>query len=79
MGFDLTKIPWENFQIIGTPVWTGDATRHFKHKKIYQWCLTCNKKHGGRVGARTGKISGACRLTTKREYPVYQEESVVKP
>ena len=72
MPFDLTKIKWDNFKFISDPVWTGTATRYFKHKKI-RWCLTHNKKRGPGRGPR------GCRTTTKHEYPVYQNESVVKP
>ena len=45
MPFDLTKIPWGNFAIIGDLIWTGEATRFFKHKKIRNWCTFCNRKH----------------------------------
>ncbi len=73
--FGLTQIPWSNFKIIGTPTWVGRAERHFKHKKIYQWCLTHNKKRRpGRRGHRS-----TCRTTIKHEYPVYQNENVKKP
>ncbi len=72
--FGLTQIPWSSFKIIGTPTWVGRAERHFKHKKIYRWCLTCNKKHRPGRNRRTG-----CRYTTKHEYPVYQNENVIKP
>ncbi len=72
--FGLTQIPWSSFKIIGTPTWVGRAERHFKHKKIYQWCLTHNTKHPpGRRGHRS-----TCRHTTKHEYPVYQNENVKK-
>ena len=72
--FGLTQIPWSSFKIIGTPSWVGRAKRFFKHKKIYRWCLTCNKKHPPGRNRRTG-----CRYTTKHEYPVYQFENVIKP
>ena len=73
--FGLTQIPWSSFKIIGTPSWVGRAERHFKHKKIYQWCLTHNKKRRpGRRGHRS-----TCRTTIKHEYPVYQNENVKKP
>ena len=78
MGFDLTHIPWRNFKIIGTPIWTGEATRFFKHKKR-SWCLTCGKTPSRRVAARRGRRSSACIRTTKHEYPVYQNENVKKP
>ena len=78
MGFDLTKIPWENFQIIGTPVWTGDATRHFKHRKS-RVCTRHTRCYAGIGQTTLPPFFSFCRTTTKREYPVYQEESVVKP
>ena len=74
MPFDLTKIKWDNFKFISDPVWTGTATRYFKHKKI-RWCLTHNRKRWPGRGMR----GRGCRTTYKHEYPVYQNESVVKP
>ena len=75
LGQSLSQIPWENYKIIGTPAWVGRAKRFFKHKKIYQWCLTHNTKHPpGRRGHRS-----TCRRTIKHEYPVYQNENVKKP
>ncbi len=74
LGFDLTHIPWENFQIIGNPTWVGRAKRHFKHKYTTLWCTTHNTRH--RWGRRVHPV---CRRTTKHEYPVYQNENVKKP
>ena len=75
LGQSLSQIKWSNYKIIGTPAWVGRAKRFFKHKKIYRWCLTCNKKHPpGRRGHRS-----TCRTTIKHEYPVYQNENVKKP
>ncbi len=78
MGFDLTQIPWENFQIIGTPVWTGDATRHFKHRKS-RVCTRHTRCYAGIGRTTLPPFFSFCKTATKREYPVYQEESVVKP
>lgn len=77
--FSLTQIPWSNFKIISGPTWVGRAERHFKHKEI-RWCLKCDKPANGRLAARRHiRVSKACRLTTKHEYPVYQNENVIKP
>ena len=70
--FTLTQIPWSSFKIIGTPTWVGRAKRFFKHRKI-RWCLTHNIKRWPGRGRR------GCRTTIKHEYPVYQNENVIKP
>ena len=77
MPFDLTQIPWGNFKIIGDPVWTGEATRFFKHKKV-KWCIQCNQAH---PTYNWGTWLGLpwCTPKTRHEYPVYQNESVTKP
>ena len=77
MRFRLTEIPWSRFKITVRPVWTGDATRHFKHKKTRSCQHTICYAGIGRITSPPG--FSLCRTTTKREYPVYQEESVVKP
>ena len=78
--FTLTKIPWDNFKIIGTPAWVGRAKRYFKHKKIKQWCLTCNHAHPHTIRRNLPNGVEPCsNYTTKHEYPVYQNENVKKP
>ena len=78
--FALTKIPWSNFKIIGTPAWVGRAKRYFKHKKITQWCLDCNYSHPPSIRRNLPNGVEPCNnYTTKHEYPVYQNENVIKP
>ena len=78
MRFRLTEIPWSRFKITERPNWTGDATHHFKHKKT-RVCTRHTICYAG-IG-RTASPPGFsfCKTATKREYPVYQEEIVVKP
>ena len=76
MEHDLDSIIWANYKIMERPVWTGEATRFFKHKKIKGWCTTHNKRHF--LGMRTN-YKGICRFTTRHEIPVYQNESVEEP
>ena len=77
LGFDLTQIPWENFQIIDTPAWVGRAKRFFKYKKTYNYCTKHNTKHAPRRGRHPCRLAG--HYTTLHEYPVYQNENVKKP
>ena len=77
MRFRLTEIPWSRFKITVRPVWTGDATRHFKHRKSRACQHTVCYAGIGRITSPPGL--SLCRTTTKREFPVYQNESVVKP
>lgn len=78
--FGLTKIPWSNFRIIGTPTWVGRAKRYFKHKKIKQWCLDCNHAHPHTIRRNLPNGVEPCsNYTTKHEYPVYQNENVIDP
>ena len=74
----LDSIIWDNYKIIGDLTWTGEATRHFKHKKS-RVCTRHTICYAG-VGRTTlPPFFSFCKTATKREYPVYQEESVVKP
>ena len=75
----LDSIIWATYKIIGTPVWTGEATRFFKHKKIRNWCTFCNRKHNAFWRFITGRDSCSTMWRTRHEYPVYQNESVTKP
>ena len=78
--FGLTQIPWSNFSIIGTPTWVGRAKRYFKHKKIKNWCLTCNHAHPHTIRRNLPNGVEPCNnYITKHEYPVYQNENVIKP
>ncbi len=80
MPFDLTQIPWSNFKIIGSPVWSGESTRFFKHKKIRNWCNFCSRQHT--FVERWFQRGWLCRNTqwcTRHEIAVYQNESVTKP
>ena len=75
----LDSIIWGNYKIIGTPVWSGEATRFFKHKKIKNWCTFCNRKHNAFWRVITGRDLCSTMWRTRHEIPVYQNESVVKP
>ena len=80
MEHKLESIKWDNYKIIGSPNWTGEATRFFKHKKIRNWCTFCNRKHT--FVERWFQRGWLCRNTqwrTRHEIPVYQNESVTKP
>ena len=80
MEHELELIKWDNFKIIGSPNWTGEATRFFKHKKIRNWCTFCSRKHT--FVERWLQRGWLCRNTqwrTRHEIPVYQNESVTKP
>lgn len=73
--FTLTPIPWNNFPIIGKPVWTGRAKRFFKDKKATRWCRAHNRRHHPIFNLNFGLLRN---LTTKHEYAVYQNENVQK-
>lgn len=80
MEHKLDSIKWGNFKIIGSPNWTGEATRFFKHKKIRNWCTFCGRKHT--FFERCFQRGWLCQSThwrTRHEIPVYQNESVTKP
>ena len=77
MGFDLDEIPWINFKITVEPNWIGETIRYFKtqeNESVYKTCLC----YAG-IGRTTFPPGfSLCKTTTKREYPVYQNESVKK-
>ena len=77
MPFDLTQIPWRNFKIIGTPVWSGEDTRFFKHRKV-KWCLQCNQAHPTFNWVTWAGLPWHTPQT-RHEIAVYQNESVEKP
>ena len=85
MPHQLKSIKWATYKIIGDPVWTGEATRFFKHKKIRNWCKLCNRKHNviGRVLGEfifgDGRLDCRSWWRTRHEIPVYQNETVEEP
>lgn len=82
MPFDLTHIPWENFQIIGDLTWIGSAKRYYKSKSRKRWCKFCERSHR-RALRGIGPIPSPCTPgfsnTTRYEYKIFQNESVKKP
>ena len=75
----LNSIIWATYKITKAPVWTGEATRFFKHKKIRNWCKICKRKHNALGRFITGRDSCRPWWRIRHEYPVYQNESVTKP
>ncbi len=80
--FDLAEIPWDNFQITVDPVWTGTATRYFKDRSKKRWCKFCERSHRRALRSLPGYPSPCTpgfSNTTRYEFKVFQNESVVKP
>ena len=73
MPHDLDSIEWENFQIIGDPVWTGSATRYFNSKSA-KWCKRHNQKYEFAC-----RVSLFCKYKKRYEYKLFQNESVEEP
>ena len=76
MPFDMTHIPWENFQIIGDLTWTGSAKRYYRSKSRRGWCT----RHK-RFYRRSLPSSHRCynSLATRYEYKIFQNENVKNP
>lgn len=76
MPFDLTHIPWENFQIIGDLTWTGEAKRYYRSKSRKGWRTKTKRFY--RRSLPSSHPSYNTRVT-RYEYKIFQNESVKEP